>query len=192
MRKTLFASSVFILLSVLVGCQHRRVEIVLQPPPPQPKQKPLPTPHTTLADMPVIPEAAPPTVVLGGAVAPPEERHEWRPKDNRPASSDQANKPAATPNAAAGEELPNTTPIGELSAAPNTKGLPTSPNIANEIKWIQGQLQQIHHTLTPKEQRTTTAIRAFLLKAQNALQAGDLDGANNLTTKARVLLSELQ
>jgi ribosomal protein S20 len=46
--------------------------------------------------------------------------------------------------------------------------------------------------LNPREQRTASQIRTFLSKATNALQAGDLDGANTLTVKARVLLSELQ
>jgi len=38
---------------------------------------------------------------------------------------------------------------------------------------------------------TATQIRTFLSKAKQALDQDDLDGANTLVTKAKVLLAEL-
>jgi hypothetical protein len=112
---------------------------------------------------------------------------------DQPSTDDaQASKPVAPQSATAGEEPPPATPIGDLSAAPNTQELPSSANIAHEIQWIQIQLTAIHRALSTKEQHTVAQIRTFLSKASNALAAGDLDGANTLTIKARVLLGEIQ
>lgn len=145
-----------------------------------------------MADMPLIPEPTPPSVVLGGAVEPAPSRPKTtrRPTAETTAAKETENE--GKQRAAAGEEPPSTTPIGQISAAPNTQGLPSSKNIGNEIQWIQQQLKSIHHTLNTKQQRTATQIQTFLAKATNALQAGDLDGAHTLTVKARVLLSELR
>lgn len=193
MKKRLLASLALAPVFVITGCRHQKVQLILQPPPPPPTGKALPVPHTTLADMPVLPESTPPSVVLGGTVVTTPQRHDWRhSKDSHPSNESDAAKAQADKNAASGGELPNTTPIGSLSAAPNTEGLPSPADIQKEIHRIQGQLNQIHHTLNPQQQRTVSQIRAFLAKAENALQADDLDGANNLTTKARVLLGEIQ
>lgn len=193
MKKRLLAACVLVPVIVLTGCRHRQVRLVLPPPPPQPAEKPLPVPHTTLADMPTLPESAPPTVVLGGTVEATPQKHDWRHStDTRPTTANDAAKTGADQNPSSGGELPNTTPIGSLSAAPNTEGLPSPADIEKEIHWIQRQLHGIHHALNPGDQRTASQIRAFLARAQNALQADDLDGANDLTTKARVLLGEIQ
>lgn len=193
MRKGIFAAPALILFAVMTGCRHRSAMIVIPPaPPPQAKQKVV-VPEATMADMPELPASTSPTVVLGGEVAPtPPKSDSQSDRNSQPATDNAGNKSAASQNSAAGEELPNTTPIGSLSAAPNTHGLPSGANIAKEISWIQGQLHGIRRVLNPKEQHTASQIRTFLAKAQNALQAGDLDGANNLTTKARVLLGEIQ
>lgn len=135
----------------------------------------------------------PPAVVLGGAVAPVRaEREPERPPAAPQTDTAKDTQADALRSATAGEEPPTTTPIGNLSAAPNTQGLPDSNNIAKEIQWIRQQLKTIHHALSTKQQRTESQIQTFLAKATNALQAGDLDGAHTLTVKARVLLSEIQ
>ncbi len=192
MRKGFFAASALILFAVMIGCRHRSAMIVIPPAPPPAKQKAV-IPQASIADLPELPASASPTVVLGGEVAPiPPKRDSESGRYPQPATGSAGIKSAASQSSAAGEEIPNTTPIGSLSAAPNTHGLPSSANIATEISWIQGQLHGIRRVLNSKEQHTASQIRTFLAKAQNALQAGDLDGANNLTTKARVLLGEIQ
>jgi hypothetical protein len=193
MKKRLLASLALAPVFVIAGCRHQKVQLILQPPPPPPTAKALPAPHTTLADMPVLPESVPPNVTLGGTVETAPQKHDWRHSaDAHSSTASNAANSQDDRNAASGGELPNTTPIGSLSAAPNTEGLPSPASIEKEIHQIQEQLHQIHHTLNPRQQRTASQIRAFLAKAENALQADDLDGANNLTTKARVLLGEIQ
>lgn len=146
-----------------------------------------------MADMPEIPSPSLPVVVLGGAVQPEPAQHEVeRPPAQQPQETAKASGADAVSSANAGEEPPTTTPIGQLSAAPNTQGLPDRKKISNEIQWISQQLKKIHHALTTRQQRTESQIQTFLAKATNALQAGDLDGAHTLTVKARVLLGELQ
>lgn len=193
MKKSLVAAAGFSLLVVMTGCRHPKAIVATPPPPPPPPViHHSAKPHATLADMPDIPMPAPPNVVLGGAVEPvPSGHEEVRHSRPKPAPVNDA-KQDAQRAAAAGEEPPTTTPIGQLSAAPNTQGLPSSKSIGSEIQWIQQQLKNIHHALNPKQQRTETQIRTFLTKATNALQSGDLDGAHTLTVKARVLLSEIQ
>lgn len=193
MRKALIALLGIGVLAGMTGCRHPK-PVVSVPPPPAPKPvKVQPViPRATLADMPYIPMPAPPSVVLGGAVAPSPSRHEEaRPNTSEQASTDTAEKDAKS-SATAGEEPPPGTPIGQLSAAANTQGLPSSKTIHTEIQWIQGQLKGIHHALNAKQQSTESQIQTFLAKATNALQAGDLDGAHTLTVKARVLLAEIQ
>lgn len=195
MKKSLFSGSILVLAMTMMmtGCRHRKVMVIEPAPPAKPEKAPMAVPRATMADMPEIPEPQPPNVVLGGAVAPAPKRHNWnRDQDQQPTDNAQADKQDANKVAAAGEEPPNTTPIGQLSASPNTQGLPSSSDIAQQIKSIQQRLNGIRRTLNPKEQRTASQIRTFLSKAKNALQAGDLDGANTLTVKARVLLSEIQ
>ncbi len=197
MRKSLPVVSLLALLVVMTGCRHRKTVVATPPPPaaaPAP-QKPVKqhnaVPHITMADIPIIPMPVPPNVVLGGAVEPAPRPH-WQPPAHAEKKNSQADKASSpTSSAVAGNEPPKSTPIGQLSAAPNTKGLPGRSSIAREIQSIQKELAGIHHQLSASQQRTASQIRTFLQKATNALQAGDLDGANTLTVKARVLLQEL-
>ncbi len=195
MKKPLFAGSILVITTMMTGCRTRQQIMIIEPPPPtaRPVETPMAIPRATMGDMPEIPEPPLPNVVLGGVVAAPVQQHNWnRDQDQRPEESAQVQKTDAQKSATAGEEPPNSTPIGQLSAAPNTQGLPSSKAIARQIMVIQQQLNGIKRALNSHQQRTASQIRTFLSKATNALQAGDLDGANTLTVKARVLLSELQ
>jgi len=193
MRKSLAIGILFGLLVATTGCRHRPETVSYPPPPPKPVLEHIAIPHATLADMPEIPPPAPPSVVLGGEVVSvlPQPKPE-RPAVRQPVRDEHIGetKPVTSPKT--GSEPPATTPIGELSAAPNTQGLPSSANIEHEIQSIQTQLDNIHHALNESQQNTASQVRTFLAKAKNALQAGDLDGAHTLTVKARVLLSEIQ
>lgn len=84
------------------------------------------------------------------------------------------------------------TPIGLLTTAPEAISRRDARSIEAEIGAIHNRIHTIHRALNASEEQTVTEIQTFLRKAQNALQAGDLDGAHTLTVKARVLLSELQ
>ena len=63
--------------------------------------------------------------------------------------------------------------------------------IQDLITATENGLNGIKRTLSSDEQLTATQIRTFLTKAKQALDQDDLDGANTLANKAKVLLGEL-
>ena len=62
---------------------------------------------------------------------------------------------------------------------------------ANSISATEKSLNGITRALSDQEQKTSTQIKEFLKQAKTALGSGDLDGANTLVVKAKVLLGEL-
>lgn len=52
-------------------------------------------------------------------------------------------------------------------------------------------LKNINRKLSYQDQRTVEHIQEFLKQAKKALAAGDVDGANTLANKAKVLLAEV-
>ena len=83
-------------------------------------------------------------------------------------------------------------PIGQLSSTSEHSGVPSRQDIKQLIDTTESGLKGIERSLSSDEQKlTATQIRTFLAKAKQALEQDDLDGANTLATKAKVLLSEL-
>lgn len=196
MKKSLAAALPLLLFLSVTGCR-RRVKIVSIPPPPQRHLRPAHHPPAVLppvavSNLPVIPVTAAPSVVLGGAVEPAPPKRESHRRPSETVQDTKSTQQDAINSATAGEEPPATTPIGQLSAAPNTQGLPSKLSISQQIGSLQKQLSQIHRALSASQENTVSQIRTFLAKATNALQAGDLDGAHTLTVKASVLLGELK
>ena len=98
---------------------------------------------------------------------------------------------ATTQQAAAGEP-PEMSPIGQLSSTSEHSGVPNRQEILEQITTTQNGLERASSgSLSSDEQLTVTQIRTFLTKAKQALDQDDLDGANTLVTKAKVLLTEL-
>lgn len=192
MKKSLAFLLLLATTATIVGCRHHINTINVLPPPSHPVEKPPVVPLATEGNIPTLAAPASPDVVLGGAVAPAPHKREWRSRADGSSSDAKNNSANAAENAAAGGEPSTATPIGQLSAAPNTQSLPGKTSIEQEINSIQKQLDGIHRALNVSEQKTASQIRTFLAKASNALQAGDLDGAHTLAVKARVLLNELQ
>ena len=104
-------------------------------------------------------------------------------KETAPTSS------ATAPGAAAGQP-PDTSPIGQLTSSSDSGSL-THQKILDLINNTERDLNEIKRPLSSDEQQTATQIRTFLTKARKALDLDDLDGANTLVTKAKVLLDEL-
>ncbi len=105
-------------------------------------------------------------------------------KHRRPANPQEA---PSTPEVAAS---PNTavSAIGELSSGdPGSLRRQTEDSIAA----IERGLNSIHYTLSDAEQKTIDQIREFLKQARAALASGDVDGAQTLAAKAKVLLDGL-
>ncbi len=84
---------------------------------------------------------------------------------------------------------PEVSAVGELST---TDDVALSPNqISSELAQVEDALNKMHRTLTRQEQRTVAQIREFVKEARQALAGGDADGAATLTSKAKILLREL-
>jgi hypothetical protein len=79
--------------------------------------------------------------------------------------------------------------IGQLSSGdPNEAKRQALASIDATDRGLKG----ITRTLDDTEQKTAAHIREFLKQARDALASGDVDGANTLAAKAKVLLAELQ
>jgi len=85
-------------------------------------------------------------------------------------------------------EAPGVSAIGQLSPGdPSDLRQQTESSLASTERGLSG----ITRTLSDPELKTSAQIREFLKQARAALAAGDVDGANTLALKAKVLLSEL-
>jgi len=84
---------------------------------------------------------------------------------------------------------PAVSAIGQLSS-----GDPSQAKSQAEasIDSTEKGLKAITRSLDDTEQKTAEHIREFLKQARDALASGDVDGANTLASKAKVLLTELQ
>ena len=90
----------------------------------------------------------------------------------------------------ASTETPETgvSAIGQLSPGdPSDLRQQTESSLAATEHGLNG----ITRTLSDQEQKTSAQIREFLKQARVALASGDVDGANTLALKAKVLLGEL-
>jgi hypothetical protein len=83
---------------------------------------------------------------------------------------------------------PEVSAIGNLSTgdAPDRKK-ETSEAIAD----VEKGLGSITRKLSDTEEKTSAQIKEYLKQARTALGSGDVDGANTLAIKAKVLLNEL-
>jgi hypothetical protein len=78
--------------------------------------------------------------------------------------------------------------IGQLSSG----DLPDeSRETADSIAATESGLNGIHRTLSTGQRKTVAQIRRFLKQAREALDSGDVDGAQTLVAKAKVLLKEI-
>jgi len=191
--------AVVVLLCLIAGCKHKT-----QPAPPPAAQAPILPPSTLTKDTP--PPQLPPVETQkvgppGSDVAqqppPPKPRqktthHKPKPADQTTAQAAKDTPPATTQQASAGQP-PEMSPIGQLSSTGGASSLPSHHDILEQINLTENGLKDINikRTLTTEEQVTANQIHTFLNKAKQALEQDDLDGANTLVTKAKVLLAEL-
>ncbi|QNI34055.1 hypothetical protein H7849_09195 [Alloacidobacterium dinghuense] len=83
-------------------------------------------------------------------------------------------------------------PIGQLSTSGEDSNTPGRQNIEHLISETENGLNGIKRALSNDEQTTSAQIKTFLAKARQSLAENDLDGAQTLATKAKVLLDELK
>lgn len=199
MKSAVKAAAVVVLSAFLAGCRHRTEAM-----PPAYAQAPAlplsevannaPLPYLPL---PRLPDISPPVMPAPLPAPRPEKKvRHFRPRHvTIPATPVQQQQPAPKPQPTP-EELANgvptdTSPIGQLSAAGESTNITRRRQIVDEINATEKGLNEIKHPLTKRELATATQIRTFLEKAKLALTQADLDGANTLVTKARVLLNEI-
>ena len=190
---------ILICLMSLAGCRHKTNAV----PPPQ-AQAPA-GPPSDMAHVPTLPPLPPPSNPDVAVAAPPEENPEpahphktprRKPPAAKPAASTdtattQAEKPASTTQAANGTPVADASPIGQLSSSVEGADSQDRHDIERLINNTENGLNGIKRTLSTDEQLTSTQIKTFLTKAKQALADNDLDGAQTLATKAKVLLDEL-
>lgn len=191
-------AALLLLTAFLAGCRHRTKVM-----PPQVAQAPA-LPVSTLANNtpPTIPPAQLPDVEPPSTPTTVAEEQKPKPKKHfyrrphhttiEPAPLEKPTAAPAPPEQAANAPPPAGSPIGQLSPAGDSTNLPRRKEILAEIDSTQKGLDNItRHPLTKEEQTTVAQIKAFLEKAKIALSSADLDGANTLVTKAKVLLDEI-
>jgi len=86
---------------------------------------------------------------------------------------------------------PTATPIGDLTAGDIGQTALTSRQAADLIKTTRDGADGIKRALSSEEKKTVAEIQTFLKRAEQALKAGDAEGAIGLATKAKLLLDEL-
>jgi hypothetical protein len=204
--------------SSLAGCRHK----ALPPPPPAAQAPPItPSSITVITPLPSVPpqskadvQPARPEQPAPQPVAKPVKRP--RRLRRKPSTVDSAqasgadSNPAPTPAAAGGAPgTTTTTPAGTIPAPGTSTAEEAAPALGQlsagtaissaERTRILGEIQ-VQETRLLKVKTSGSAdvlamqvqIRTFLAKARQAVAENDLDGAQTLNTKARVLLDELQ
>jgi hypothetical protein len=188
----------------LNGCRHKvqTLPVLQQQAPPL-----NPSSITVITPLPSVPPGAKPTVEPASAPKPaPEQapvvkkpRHHRRHaenKDKHPLNEiATATKPEiATPPAAS--PTPASTAASAVSATQWSTGTALdSKQRSQMMTTIQAQEHragEVKPSSSADQQATVVQIKLFLEKARDAVANNDLDGAMTLTTKARVLLDELQ
>jgi hypothetical protein len=192
MRSACKAAALILLSAFLAGCRHQA-----QATPPPEAQAPI-VPVSALAKNTPPPQLPPPETPKVGPPAPASTTPPPKPKTHKiihrkpkpeqtPADQARYQTTEQASNGAPGD----VSPIGQIAAAGESINAPRRHQIQDEITSTEKGLNEIKRPLSQDEQTTAAQIRTFLAKAKDALTEEDLDGANTLVTKAKVLLTEL-
>ena len=167
-----------ILVAGLAGCHHKQLAYTI----PQGAHAPVPLetiptpePPPMIATLP-SPELGPLTI----PPPPPKPTPRRRP----------APKEDAQPQVASAPEIAAAA-IGSLSAggAPSQQ---TQQQAQGLIASILKRISALPANVADAQKKQIRQIRNFLDQAQKALNSGDADGANNLATKAKLLMDDLE
>jgi hypothetical protein len=179
-----------LLCVALAGCHHQpkvpplpsqtRTPNIYIPPPPQPNLPPM--------------EAPPPAVVtdVKPTVTPhvkPKKHKKPTPKPTEPSETteDVTPPPAAPPVSA---ESAASAELGALS--PGGESTPRQQQVAGHISAVQHRVDGLSTPTTDEQKKQVLQVRQFLKQASDALKTGDAEGAENLTTKAGLLLDDIK
>lgn len=114
------------------------------------------------------------------------------PADTTAQGADKGTQPPGSQTQVATNGTADASPIGQLSSTGEDSTSQGRDGIERLISDTESGLNNIvKRTLSKEEQDTTAQIKTFLAKARQSLSENDLDGAQTLATKAKVLLAEL-
>jgi hypothetical protein len=187
-------SGAWLLPLLLTGCvhvpvhwSHRRQAQAVAPPL---AASTSPKPATTAPDLPASATVIPPQPLPA----------DTKPLPTNPTKKpDKHKKPAATipqDQAIAGTEgtpppsaiNPGVSAIGQISLGGHSD---SQQQTVDSLNGTERDLNGISRRMSDAEQKTAIQIRAYIKQARTALTTGDVDGAETLAAKAKVLLSEL-
>jgi hypothetical protein len=120
-----------------------------------------------------------------------------RRKQNKKVVTDNAAAKPAAGGAAqtASNGTPTTTPavspIGQLSADDSSGNPALRQQTIDLISSTEKRLKTVNSKLAASRQETMVQVQSFLTQAKQALEFNDLQGANTLATKAKILVDEL-
>lgn len=204
MKAFLSCSVLLVLSCVAVGCSHRKAKAT---PPPQAQapetttENPKPATPAPIPP-PTLPPYEEPSVVVD-ATPPPKQ------KKNRSKKTTSINKQVATDNtdakpaSGAATAMPETassgsspaatpsSPIGDLSAGDSSDNPAQRQETMDLISSTEKRLKTVDSNIAASKHDTMVQIESFLKQAKQALEINDLQGANTLATKAKILVDEL-
>lgn len=191
LRDRLGVGAALVLCVALAGCHH------------QPQVPPLPlktqTPNIYLSppaqpNLPPMEAPLPPALAEVKPIAKPQVRpkkhvHKSVPQVAKPEETPAPPQPAATQAADTGVSSA-TAALGALAPG-GTSSPQQQQTAANHIAAVTRRLTELPAQATDAQRRQVGQARQFLKQAADALKTGDAEGADNLATKAGLLLDDL-
>ncbi len=181
-------STVFVLSCFGVGCSRLHLR---HTPPPKVMAPTLPAPApqpVTLAPALIIPvfqlplQLAPEPIVQPAPVKPTPKKTRARkvyPRQKKKIVTDNADVPS------------NSSPIGQLFAGDSSANPALRQQTLKLIASTEYRLKTVSNRVAANKHDTIAQIHGFLAQAQQALEINDLQGAQTLATKAKILVDEL-
>jgi hypothetical protein len=146
---------------------------------------------------PTQPQVRPPGSDTKAQQTPPEQPKRPRRLKRHPVTGDTSGNPVVatatplpSPSPAAQPGPPAQPTLGQLSPGGGADTRERAA-MAEQIHIQEVRLSKIKHPLSDEDEAITKQVEAFLNKARQAVVENDLDGAQTLTIKAKVLLDEL-
>jgi hypothetical protein len=182
-------SVAWLLPLLLTACLHktRPINITQYLPPPSTVPKPE-IEAVELSDSAMTIDSIPLTSDIGLEQAPVKPARHRRPVNKSVQPPPDTTQQAANIPPPAPVETPAVSAIGQLSSGNSSS---SQQQTLDSIAATERGLNGINRTLSDQDQKTAAHIREFLKQAREALATGDVDGANTLAAKAKVLLGEL-
>jgi hypothetical protein len=171
-------------LPLLQGCDKKQKPVQTQALAPPIVDQPPPKPAT------VKPTDLPPPVVgdTQPTQPPADTTAQTQEPPKKPVHHPKKPAPAPTQDTASAAPAPSVSAIGQLSSGASG-GVRTETE--EEINNTEKGVNAITRPLSDAETKTAAHIHEFLKQAREALATGDVDGAQTLVKKAKVLLTEL-